>query len=579
MEKKGNALLEFMKGHKVLLTAVAVVLVVVAAVFCALNSLLPNSDRVVAGVIMDGTDLGGMTLAEVQEVLSKSDYYSGKTLVFVGAPDTEEISGDDIGLRVDEIASSERAYSVCRGGNWFENVVDAVKLRLEKRDIVPAATANEALDAVIYNRGVRKNGEMQEMRLEEASDAELHIIPQTTGQSKDVSESRKSVLSQIESGNTDAISLDLPISSVEPLTAKQLYDMIYIEPANAEYTIENNKLYITDEIVGRSADMSEIEEKIELFNGGKRIIVSITKTLPEVTAKSLNDELFATELANYSSKYSTSTANRAFNVSRAAASVNDTILMPGEVFSYNETIGNPSLANGYKIASVYENGRQTEGVGGGVCQVSSTLYSAVLYANLEIVERRSHSLTVAYVPKGQDATVSYDIVDFKFRNNTDNPIKIEANAAGGLCRVRILGAKPAIERKVVISHSTVSVNQPTVNETPNASMNEGERKVTSSGKTGYVVDSVRTVIENGVEVKREQLTRSTYKMVPTEVMVGTKAKETPAPAETPAPIEIPDPTQDPAVTTPESTSDPALEITPEPAQPVSEPENEEAEAV
>ena len=92
--------------------------------------------------------------------------------------------------------------------------------------------------------------------------------------------------------------------------------------------------------------------------------------------------------------------------------------MPGDTFSYNGTIGNPSLANGSKVASVFENGKTAQGVGGGVCQVSSTLYSAVLYADLEVVERRSHSMTVSYVPKGQDATVVYGGQDFKFRNIT-----------------------------------------------------------------------------------------------------------------------------------------------------------------
>ena len=105
--------------------------------------------------------------------------------------------------------------------------------------------------------------------------------------------------------------------------------------------------------------------------------------------------------------------------------------MPGDTFSYNETIGDTTIENGYKVASVYENGKTSTGVGGGICQVSSTLYSAVLYADLKVVERRNHSLTVGYVPKGQDATVSYGSIDFKFANNTDYPIKISSAANGG----------------------------------------------------------------------------------------------------------------------------------------------------
>lgn len=557
-----------MNKKQVKITAIAVggVLVLLIAFAIILNSMLPVEGKIAAGVKMSGENIGGMTVAEAETLIAENNCYKGKTLVFTGEPDTEEVSGDYIELGVDFAASVQKAYDLCRNGSRFANAVNALKIRLVGADLLPVPTANEKLDEIIYQRGVRKNGEMQEIIIEEISDTELSVTPGTPGQGKDVSADRAYVLSQIENGNTDAIVLNLPISGREQITAELLYNMIFTAPVNAEYSVVNNEMHITEEVVGRSADMTEIEQKTEALNNGEKITLTITKTMPEVTAQSLLNKLFSAELASYSSKYSTAAANRAFNVSRAAASVNGTILMPGEVFSYNQTIGNPSLANGYKMASVYENGRQTEGVGGGVCQVSSTLYSAALYANLEIVERRSHSLTVAYVPKGQDATVSYGSVDFKFRNNTENPIKIEAVASGGQCKVRILGAKPATEQKVQIVNTTVSVNQPITNETQDANLPQGTRKVTSSGKTGYVVESVRIVTENGAEVKREKLTKSTYKSVPTEVTVGIKAVPTPAPESAPAAVPVP--------STP--TPDPAPEATPETPAPEdgAAPENE-----
>lgn len=548
------------KQIKITVTIIACIAVLLAVAALVLNAMLPDDGKIASGVSIAGENVGGMTVEEAESLVADNDCYKDKTLVFIGEPDTEEISGDYIGLGIDSAASVQKAYNLCRDGSWIANAAKALKIRFGGADLLPVPTANEKLDEVIYQRGVRKNGEMQELRIEEISETEISATPGTSGQSKDVSESRAYVLVQIESGNTDGITLDLPASERKQMTAQELHDMIFVAPVNAEYSVVNNEMQITSEVVGRSADMTEIEQKIDLFNGGETITLAMIKTVPEVTAEGLHSKLFAAELASYSSKYSTAAANRAFNVSRAAASVNGTILMPGEVFSYNQAIGNPSLANGYKMASVYENGRQTEGVGGGVCQVSSTLYSAVLYANLEIVERRSHSLTVAYVPKGQDATVSYGSVDFKFRNNTENPIKIESVASGGLCKVRILGAKPATEQNVQIINTTVSVNQPTTNETQDPNLPQGTRKVTSSGKTGYVVESVRVVTENGKEIKREKLTKSTYKSVPTEVTVGTKAP--PAPASTPASVPVP------STPTPTPTPTPA----PTPEMVVPEPE-------
>ena len=169
--------------------------------------------------------------------------------------------------------------------------------------------------------------------------------------------------------------------------------------------------------------------------------------------------------------------------------------------------------------------------------MSSTIYSAVLYANLEIVERRNHSLTVAYVPKGQDATVAYGAIDFKFKNNTDRPVRIDALASGGKCTVRIIGTQTNPGQSVSIENVVVATTEPTVNETNDSEMLEGTRKVTSSGKTGYVVDSTRIVSENGQVVKTEKLGRSTYKMVPTEVSVGTKPAPTPTPTLQPEPPE------------------------------------------
>ena len=163
--------------------------------------------------------------------------------------------------------------------------------------------------------------------------------------------------------------------------------------------------------------------------------------------------------------------------------------------------------------------------------------SAVLYADLKVVERRNHSLTVAYAPKGQDATVSYGAIDFRFQNNMNYPVKVVASTGGGKVTVSIVGTKRDVERTVKITHAVVQTTEPTTKETPDPNLPEGTKKVTSAGRAGYVVDTYKTVIENGQEISSGKITRSTYKMVPTEVAVGTKANEYVAPS--PAPTDPP----------------------------------------
>lgn len=510
---------------KKLIIACASVASVLMILFAAAAQ-LPRGERIARGVRIDGESVAGMTVDEAREVISSHNFYDGMSFVLTCGEISREINGEEVALCTDVDKTAERAYSVGRGKGIFANMFASVRSALGGCDITSCAGADEeALDAIIYEMGVEKNGEIREAQLKDVTDEYAVVVPPTSGQLHDVSRERAQVLESLPQSPVEIA----PEASVpEKLSAQELYAVIYRPSENAEYLLEDGKLYIKDETVGIEPDKEDIAAKLAEFNGGNEITVKAQRTVPEVTAAELREGLFTNELASYKSTYSTAAVGRAYNVARAASSINGKILLPGDTFSYNDTIGNPSLANGYRVAPIYENGKTSEGVGGGVCQVSSTLYSAVLYANLQIVERRSHSLTVAYVPKGQDATVAYGSVDFKFKNDTDRPIRIDASASGGKCVVKIVGTAPDVRREVKITHTVAASTEPTVTEIPDSSMEEGSRKVKTAGKTGYVIDSVRTVYENGEAVKTERLSRSTYKMMPTEVSVGTMPAATPA---------------------------------------------------
>ena len=111
--------------------------------------------------------------------------------------------------------------------------------------------------------------------------------------------------------------------------------------------------------------------------------------------------------------------------------------MAGDTFSYNQTLGERTVAAGYKNGKIYENGEVVDGIGGGICQISSTLYNAVLMANMKVTERRNHQFVTSYVPAGRDATVVYGLTDFKFKNNRDYPIRIRTNTSGKKVRIYI----------------------------------------------------------------------------------------------------------------------------------------------
>ncbi len=169
-------------------------------------------------------------------------------------------------------------------------------------------------------------------------------------------------------------------------------------------------------------------------------------------------EEFSDVLGSKTTYYNSSVKGRTTNIRLAAEAINGTVLQPGETFSLNGIVGRRTAAKGYQNAIIFQNGKQVEGLGGGVCQVSSTVYGAVLYADLKVTERSCHQFQVSYTPVSQDAAVYYGSQDFKFVNNTDNPIKIVASAGSGSLSVTIYGTKTSEKTVTLSSKSSVSGN-------------------------------------------------------------------------------------------------------------------------
>lgn len=172
---------------------------------------------------------------------------------------------------------------------------------------------------------------------------------------------------------------------------------------------------------------------------------------PNVTTNMIGTEAFPDLLSSYSTRYNSRDRDRTTNLILASNKINGTVLMPGETFSYNQVVGARTIAAGYKEAPIYVQGQVVDGLGGGICQITSTLYNAVLYANLDIVERSNHQFVPSYVTASRDATVVYGSIDFKFRNNRDYPIKLICSVANGVATFQIFGLKQIMTMKLFIS--------------------------------------------------------------------------------------------------------------------------------
>ena len=170
----------------------------------------------------------------------------------------------------------------------------------------------------------------------------------------------------------------------------------------------------------------------------------------------VGSEAFPNLLSTFSTNYNANQTNRTTNLRLAANKINGTVLMPGQTFSYNKVVGNRTTAAGYKEAGTYVNGQIVDGVGGGICQITTTLYNAVLYANLDIVQRTNHQFIPSYSTASRDATVVYGAIDFQFKNNREYPIKIYCSVSGGVAKCNIFGVKTANDYEVQLTSRITS---------------------------------------------------------------------------------------------------------------------------
>ena len=225
-------------------------------------------------------------------------------------------------------------------------------------------------------------------------------------------------------------------------------------------------------------------------------------------------------LGSYHTNFRSSVAARVKNIEVATGRINGTVLYPGDGFSVNETILQRTAANGYEKAGSYEGGQTVQSYGGGVCQVSTTLYNAVILAELEVTERQNHSMTVAYVPLAQDAAIAGDYLDFKFVNNTEHPIYIEGYTQGKELYFNIYGVetRPA-NRTIEFETVVISKENPATSYTA-IELPVGTVTRTQSGHIGYKSQLWKIVKENGVEVSREKFNTSNYKSSPRTIAVG-----------------------------------------------------------
>lgn len=434
-----------------MLTGILIIIVLlILIIFTGYNMFNQN---IVSGVSIKGVDVSNMSKSDAKY---KLDNYLSEVLpqeIKVKHGDFEAtLSTSQIAVEFDTKSATNQAFSIGRQGNIFENDFYVLSSMFGKTDI----NLNLKLDTDQLSKNLDEMSAQLPDKVTDSSyyidENNLIVTPGKTGNVVDVETSIQNIKNAILSLSDLDQPIELAVKTQEPekINIEKVHTEIYKEPKDAYYTQDPFTVYPSEN--GLDFKVS-IEEANNILGDqtADEYTIPLKVLYPNVTTNMIGSEAFPDLLSSFSTKYSVRATSRTTNLKLAASKINGTVLMPGETFSYNKVVGARTIAAGYKEAPIYVSGEVVDGLGGGICQITSTLYNAVVYANLNVVERTNHQFVPSYVTASRDATVVYGSLDFKFKNNRNYPIKINCSVSGGIANFQIFGLKQDDDYDVEIS--------------------------------------------------------------------------------------------------------------------------------
>ena len=570
------------------LVATASAVAAVVVLFLALVIFTYANGNIFPGVSAGGVSLSGKTEEEARALLDgvcEERYTDAVINIKIEDLSTVEAKAAELGIKLSSEETAREAYAIGHEGGFFERVGAVLGALFGGGDVPLSVSFSEEAYEDLTERLTKHDIAAVDADYT-IEDDKLFLHPRADGKTVDVKKAVEELSARFAAQDYSDMEISREVAPSVALDIDKVYSEVHAVAADAylEKGEDGNK--IVPHVVGMDFDLSAARAEYEK-DPGRVIEIPLTITMPKIQTKHLETNLFKYCLARVETYFSPKKVERTANVRLAAKLVNGTILNPGEEFSYNRTVGPRTTARGFREAAIFSQGEVVDGIGGGICQVSSTIYMAALKANMKIVERKNHAFYVDYTPKGEDATVVYGSIDFRFKNTSAYPIKIVATSKNNYIRIELMGTEPDEVRTVKLTKKTHSTTPYTTRIKETNTLKKGERVVDQKGQEGLSMSVYRNVYDkNGKLVESYLENNSKYKPMPEIVLVGTavaagsgESVETTAPVEsvTPPAEEVPStPTEEapPSEENPEATPE-----TPAPAPaPEDTPANEEAPA-
>lgn len=501
----------------VLIIIVSILLLLIATlstIFALINS---NNNTILGGIYIGDVAVEGLTEEEAIKVLNEKYQEQNKKEIIL------KINGEKFSIIPEQIEvtyniekSVSEAYKIGRDGNIFENNFDIIQTMLGEQKIEIEFSYNEELlENVLKDFNAKLPNAMVDNTYCVEED-ELIITPGVDGIEIDIDEAKQAVINNIKAGNIGEIEIKTKFSKCPEIDIEKIYSEVKTEPQNASY--KTDPFEIIPHKNGIDFDIDEAKKV--LSEEQEEYVIKLTIIEPEIHTNEIGEEAFPDLLSSFSTKFDETNKSRSKNLKIAMEKLDGTVVMPGEVFSYNQTLGKRTAEQGYEYANGFAGGQVVPMLAGGICQISSTLYDAVLYANLNIVERHNHSFQATYVEPGKDATVVYGSLDFKFENTRNYPIMIKTSAKSGLAEIKIFGIREAVEYDVEVITEVLSYTPYNVVYQNDSSLAPGQQKVSQWGLQGCKSITYRIVSLNGQQVSKEVLSTDTYQALSKIINVG-----------------------------------------------------------
>ena len=515
------------KSNKVIPIVVSLFIVLFVMIFSVVFALFNmNNEKILKGISILGIDISDLTVEEAKTKINNAieerfKDENNNLILKIGENETS-VTANTFNAKFDIDNAVIEADNIGRNGNILTNNYSILFTKLFKKEIKPRLYLD---DSLLSDTIKDINSKMKDAIVDNSYYIEknnLIIVKGKAGYIIKTEELKEKIYEQISNIHTNYQIIEIPVEykEPEPINLQKIHEEIYKEPQDAY--VQKNPTVVHPEVNGIDFKIS-VEEAEELLKEDKEeytIPLKITK--PKKTINNLGEEAFPDLLATFSTRFDGSNYNRNINIKLAAKKVNGTVILPGEKFSFNTIVGSRTIEAGFKEGTAYVGGKVVPDVGGGVCQVSSTIYNTALLANMQIVERSNHMFTTGYVAASRDATVYYGSLDFIFKNSRKYPIKMVASANGGVCKVSIYGIKEEKEYEVVIQSKITSYINPTTIYKEDSSLEEGKEVVEQTAITGCRSEGYKILKLNGKIVSQELLSKDTYKSRNKIVRRGTK---------------------------------------------------------